>query len=130
MSIDPRSRRLRALNNRMSDRVLIKPARHRSDLHMPDSHTVAAYIIRALKNGITSAQLEAETGWSRSTVRVNLHKIAKKCGIGVVRRDELLYLVLPDGSEDAAGRPVRVINPEDAPARAAGGTQVDAVITL
>ncbi len=129
MSIDPRSRRLRALDNRLSDRVLIKPARYRADLHMPDSHTVAAYIIRALKNGITSAQLEAETGWSRSTVRVNLHKIAKKCGIGVVRRDELLYLVLPDGSEEA-GRPVRVINPEDAPAGAPRGTQAGAVITL
>jgi hypothetical protein len=93
-----RSRRLQALNGRSNDRVLVKPSVHHSQVRLPDEGTVAAYLIDMLSRGCTAEQLELETGWSKSTVIVNLYKVAKKSGVGIRRRGETMHLLLPQGS--------------------------------
>ncbi|MFK7744715.1 MAG: hypothetical protein AB8B47_06665 [Roseobacter sp.] len=93
-----RTRRLEALNKRSSDRILVKAAEHHSQVKLPDEGTVAAYLIDALNRGCDVAQLETETGWSKSTVVVNLYKVAKKSGVGIRRSADTLHLVLPEGS--------------------------------
>lgn len=99
MTLDlAKSRRLQALNHKAADRVLVKPAAHHSQVRLPDEGTVAAYLVEALRQGCTADQLEAETGWSKSTVIVNLYKVAKKSGIGIRRRDDVMRIVLPEGS--------------------------------
>jgi hypothetical protein len=99
MTLDlAKSRRLDALNKRSEDRVLVKPSAHHSQVRLPDDGTVAAYLIDALARGCEAQQLAAETGWSQSTVIVNLYKVAKKCGVGIKRRNEILQLMMPQGS--------------------------------
>ncbi len=94
-----KARRLEALENRNVDRILVKPAAHYSQVTMPDEGTVADYLIEALRSGADLDALASETGWSRSTVLVNLYKVAKKTGIGIRRREDVLRMVLPKGSE-------------------------------
>jgi hypothetical protein len=89
-------RRLAALRNREADRVLVAPAKHKSDLRLPDEGTAADYLVMALVAGVTVSQIMAETGWSKPTVMVNLYKVAKKTGIGIRRRNESLYIILPE----------------------------------
>lgn len=99
MTLDlAKQRRLQALNERSEERILVKPAVHHSQVALPEEGTVAAYLIDALARGCDVAQLEAETGWSRSTVIVNLYKIAKKTGVGIRRRGEAMHLILPQGA--------------------------------
>jgi hypothetical protein len=93
-----KTRRLQALNQRADNRILVKPAIHHSQVRLPDEGTVAAYLIDSLGRGVTVEQLEAETGWSKSTVIVNLYKVAKKSGVGIRRREDRMHLVLPEGS--------------------------------
>ncbi len=95
---EAKNRRLQALNKRSADRVLVSPARHHSQVCLPDEGTVADYLIDALGYGCTAEQLVDETGWSRSTVMVNLYKVAKKTGVGIRRRADMLHLLLPEGS--------------------------------
>lgn len=94
-----KQRRLEALTNRSSDRMLVKPAAHSSQVNLPDEGTVADFLIDALMHGCTADQLEKETGWSKSTVIVNLYKVAKKSGIGIRRRGEAMHLVMPQGTK-------------------------------
>lgn len=96
-----RTRRIEALSKRNHDRVLVAPARHKDYVKMPEDGTVAAYLLEAINLGITIDQLIAETGWSKSTIIVNLYKVAKKSGVGINRRRETLHLVLPKGVRDA-----------------------------
>lgn len=91
-------RRLSAINNQNGDRVLVRPVAHPDHIHLPDEGTVADFLIDALAHGCTPGQIEEETGWSKSTVMVNLYKVAKKSGVGIRRRAEMLYLVLPEGA--------------------------------
>lgn len=114
-----KSRRLEALNKRSSDRILVKPAEHHSQIKLPDEGTVAAYLIDALNRGCDVTQLETETGWSKSTVVVNLYKVAKKCGVGIRRREDNLYIVMPAGAKRVYPQARVVAN--DSTARAAGG---------
>lgn len=100
-----RTRRLEALNRTKADRMLVKPADHHSQVKLPDEGTVAAYLIDALGHGCNADQLESETGWSKSTVIVNLYKVAKKSGVGIRRRADTLHLVLPQGSGHIYPRP-------------------------
>ncbi|MEE4188171.1 MAG: hypothetical protein V2I76_06955 [Roseobacter sp.] len=100
-----KSRRIQALQQRSGDRMLVKPAAHASQVQLPDEGTVADYLVDALGHGCTADQLEVETGWSRSTVMVNLYKVAKKSGVGIRRRDDVLSLVLPQGSGHIYPRP-------------------------
>ncbi len=93
-----KSRRLAALQGREADRVLVMPARHDSDLRLPDEGTAADYLISALGAGVTVEQIMLETGWSKPTVMINLYKVAKKTGIGIRRRSERLHLMLPENS--------------------------------
>ncbi|AEI95623.1 hypothetical protein [Roseobacter litoralis] len=94
-----RARRLNALNRRNTDRMLVDPAAHCSQVNLPDDGTVAAYLIDALGHGCCVEALETETGWSKSTVVINLYKVAKKSGVGIRRSAKELHLVLPEGSD-------------------------------
>ncbi|MGD9294748.1 MAG: hypothetical protein PVI41_07690 [Roseobacter sp.] len=93
-----KDRRVRALTARCEDRILVKPAAHHSQVQLPADGTAAAYLIDSLVRGCRAEQLALETGWSKSTVMVNIYKVAKKCGVGVRRRDDTMHLVLPEGS--------------------------------
>lgn len=92
-----KARRVEALNARKSDRILVKPATHMSHFTLPDQGTVADYLVDALRTGVSVDDLANETGWSKSTVMVNLYKVAKKTGIGIRRREDTLRLILPKG---------------------------------
>lgn len=94
-----KTRRVEALSTRKADRILVKPAAQLSRLRMPDTGTVADYLIDALRNGVSADDLANETGWSKSTVMVNLYKVAKKTGVGIRRREDVLRLILPKGYE-------------------------------
>lgn len=99
MTLDlAKQRRLRALNDKSADRVMVKPAAHHSQVVLPDTGTVAAYLFDALARGCGVEELEAETGWSKSTVMVNLYKIAKKTVVGIRRRGDQMHLLLPEGA--------------------------------
>jgi hypothetical protein len=100
-----KSRRLRALRQKHEERILVKPAAHHSQVRLPDEGTVAAYLIDSLGHGCNPDQLGVETGWSKSTVVVNLYKVAKKSGVGIRRRGETLHLILPEGSRHIYPRP-------------------------
>lgn len=102
---EAKNRRLQALQKRSADRILVKPAAHHEQVQMPGAGTVAEYLIDALRHGCTSEQLEAETGWSRSTLMVNLYKVAKKTGVGIRRRSNMMYLDVPKGSAHKYPRP-------------------------
>jgi hypothetical protein len=104
-----RERRLEALKNRNEDRILVKPAVHRTQVKLPDPGTIADYLIDALRHGTDLGQLAAETGWSRSTVLVNLYKVAKKTGVGVRRSEDTLHLMLPRDAGNIFPR-LRVVN--------------------
>lgn len=93
-----KNRRLEAIKNRGEDRVLVKPAAHADHVKLPDEGTVADYMIEVLFHGCTTEEIEAATGWSRSTVMVNLYKVAKKSGVGIRRKDDMLHLLLPKGA--------------------------------
>lgn len=95
---EAKNRRLQALRKRSGDRVLVKPAAHHAQVEMPGTGTVAEYLIDCLRHGCTAEQLEAETGWSRPTLMVNLYKVAKKTGLGIRRSDEMMHLMMPKGS--------------------------------
>lgn len=105
-----KTRRIQALSKRSADRMLVKPAAHHSQVRLPDEGTVADYLVDALGHGCTAEQLELETGWSKSTVIVNLYKVAKKSGVGIRRRDDMMHLVLPEGSGHIYPRPKIVAN--------------------
>lgn len=94
-----KDRRVQALTARSTDRMLVKPAAHYSQVQLPDEGTAAAYLIDSLIRGCQVDQLALETGWSKSNVMVNLYKVAKKCGVGVRRRNDIMHLVLPKGSD-------------------------------
>jgi hypothetical protein len=95
-----KSRRLVALRTRNQDRVLVTPARHGSDVALPEEGTVAAYLIDALGQGSTVEQIQCETGWSKATAMVNLYKVAKKSGVGIQRKENELHLILPEGAKN------------------------------
>lgn len=92
-----KQRRLTALNQRATDRDLVKPAAHPSHVKLPDEGTLADYLMHVLLHGCTVEDLERETGWSKSTVMVNLYKVAKKSGFGIRRRGDTLSLTTPLG---------------------------------
>lgn len=104
-----KARRLEALDNRNVDRILVKPAAHHSQVKMPDEGTVADYLIEALRHGTDLGELASETGWSKSTVLVNLYTVAKKTGVGIRRREDVLRMVLPKGCEQDYINP-KVVN--------------------
>ncbi|MGC3939837.1 hypothetical protein ACOTTU_18675 [Roseobacter sp. EG26] len=108
-----RSGRIAALSHRNSDRILVKPARHKSDVVLPDEGTVAAFLIDALGQGSSVEQIISETGWSKSTVLINLYKVAKKSGVGIHRRREVLHLLVPKGAENVYPRKQAVRPPRD-----------------
>ncbi|MFK7881554.1 hypothetical protein [Roseobacter sp.] len=93
------SRRVKALSQRNADRILVHPARYKSDVVLPDESTAAGYLINALDQGTSLSEIEAETGWSKATVMINLYKVAKKSGVGIHRRSDIMYLMLPEGAE-------------------------------
>ena len=95
---EAKNRRLQALNQRNTDRVLVKPAAHHGQVEMPSAGTVAEYLIEALRHGCTAEQLEAETGWSRSTLMINLYKVAKRTSVGIRRRADMMHIIMPKGS--------------------------------
>ena len=105
-----KARRLEALNKRNKDRILVEPVAHYTQITLPDEGTVAGYLIDALRHGADLAQLSAETGWSKSTLLVNLYKVAKKTGVGIRRRQDTLQLMLPSGSKHTFPGP-KVVNP-------------------
>lgn len=99
-----RSRRIAALAHVNADRVLVRPARHEGDVVLPENGTVAAYLIDALGHGSSVTQIKTETGWSKPTVMVNLYRVAKKSGVGIHRRNNVMHLVVPKGAENVYPR--------------------------
>ena len=118
-----KQRRLEALNKSRRDRILVKPAAHHTDVALPALGTVADYLLESLGHGCRVAQLQRETGWSRSSVLVNLFKMAKKSGIGIRRKADTLYLVLPEGAKHMYPRP-RIVATESARPRGGNFTIV------
>lgn len=104
-------RRVEALNKARGDRILVKPADHHSAVNLPTEGTVADYLLEALGHGCLVEELTKETGWSKSTVLVNLYKVAKKSGVGIRRRSDMLHLILPEGAKHLYPRP-RVVATE------------------
>ena len=104
-----RQRRLDALRNRNENRILVKPADHHKQVRLPELGTIADYLIDALRHGTDLGQLAAETGWSRSTVLVNLYKVAKKTGVGIRRSQDTLHLMPPRGAGNIFPH-LRVVN--------------------
>ena len=107
-----KARRLEALNKRNNDRILVEPVAHHTQITLPEEGTVADYLIDALRHGADLAQLCAETGWSKSTLLVNLYKVAKKTGLGIRRRQDTLHLMLPSDAKQILPGP-KVVNPSD-----------------
>lgn len=99
-----RSGRVAALKQLNADRILVRPARHKSDVILPEDGTVAAYLIDALGQGSSVEQIKAETGWTKSMVIVNLYKVAKKSGVGIRRRNDVMHLLVPKGAENVYPR--------------------------
>lgn len=100
-----KNRRLEALKKCHEDRILVKPAHHHTAVVLPERHSIAGYLLDCLWYGCDLAQLEAETGWSKSTVLVNLYRVAKKSGVGIRRRSDTLTLLLPEGARHMFPRP-------------------------
>ena len=92
-----KARRLAALSKCNSDRLLVSPVGHVSDLRLPQNETVAAYLIDALGVGCTIEQFAEQTEWSKARIMANLYKVAKKTGIGILRRNDRLHIVWPEG---------------------------------
>lgn len=92
--------RMKALEKSNGDRVLVEAAKGRDDLRLPDQGTVAAYLIDAISENASVEQIVAETGWSKSTVMVNLFKVAKRSGVGIRRSNGKLSLILPADARD------------------------------
>lgn len=105
-----KNRRIDALKKRSADRVLVEPAAHFSQVKLPYEGSVADRLMEALSCGADVDQLAEETGWSNSTVVINLYKVAKKSGVGIRRQRKTLHMILPAGSEEfCAG--AKVVNP-------------------
>ena len=107
-----KSCRVEALKNCCQDRVLIEPAEHQSQINLPMEGTVADFLLGALAHGANVVQLSAETGWSKATVFSNIYKLSKKTGVGVRRKDNGLYLVLPQGADRIYPRSKVVSEPD------------------
>ena len=95
-----KSRRLAALEQRNSDRLLVFPVHHAAEMQLPDEGTIASVIVNALSTGLVAEQFANKAGWSRSRTMVNLFKVAKKTGIGIERRHGTMFAVWPDGYEE------------------------------
>lgn len=93
------SRRLAALEECNSDRVLVSPVKNESKLCLPEHGTVEADVIDALCEGLTVEQFMAETLWSKSEVMINTYLVAKKAGVGIERRSDRLLIVWPERAE-------------------------------
>ena len=105
-----KARRLAALSKCNSDRILVSPARHTSDLRLPNNETAAAYLIDALGEGWTIEQFAAKTGWSKARIMANLYKVAKKTGIGIHRRSDRLYIVWPECGDEIYTHPEDIVD--------------------
>lgn len=105
-----KNRRLDALNKRKADRVLVKPAAHVSQVKLPYEGTVAEWLMEALSCGANVEQLAEQTGWSNSTVLVNLYRVAKKSGLGIRREHDTLHMIMPEGFDDIVPS-AKVVNP-------------------
>ena len=89
------ARRLRALRSLEADKVLIKPARHKSDLVRSKEGTVGAYLFDALAKGPTLEQIQLETMWTKSTAMAYLYRMAKRSGVGILRQSGRYFMILP-----------------------------------
>lgn len=105
-----KARRIAALSQCNSDRLLVSPARHMSDLRLPHDETAAAYLIDALGEGWTIEQFSAKTEWSKSRIMANLYKVAKKTGIGIHRLNDRLHIVWPEGGNETFVSPEDVVD--------------------
>lgn len=95
--------RLERAKNSDDHGVVAQPAILSSQVKAPERGTVADYLFNALLQGASLTQLSSETGWSESTVLVNLRIVAKKTGIGIYRREDRLSLILPKGRDTLDG---------------------------
>ena len=100
-----KARRLAALSDCKSDRLLVSPVRHKSELCLPQNETAAAYLIDALGEGWTVEQFAAKTEWSKSRIMANLYKVAKKTGVGIHHRNDRLHIVWPEGCDETYAHP-------------------------
>lgn len=101
-----KSRRLEALKKTSADRLLVAPAKHVSELRLPKEGSIAAHMIKILREGFTIEEFAAEMEWSKSRIMVNLYQVAKKTGVGIQRRSQLLQLVMPEGASDISPRQI------------------------
>jgi hypothetical protein len=105
-----RNRRLDALNKCKADRILVTPAAHVSQVKLPYEGTVAEWLMEALSCGVSVDQLVEQTGWSSSTVLINLYRVAKKSGLGIRREHDSLYMIMPEDFDDFISA-AKVVNP-------------------
>ena len=68
-------------------------------VHLSVSGDITVYEVTYTLNEEGAAEeIEAETGWSKSTVMINLYKVAKKSGVGILRSNDMLHLMMPPGA--------------------------------
>ena len=104
-----KARRLAALSDCKSDRLLVSPVRHMSELRLPRNESAAAYLIDALGEGWTVEQIAEKTEWSKARIMANLYKIAKKTGVGIHRRNDRLHIVWPEGFDETCIYPQDIV---------------------
>lgn len=105
-----RNRRIDALNKCKADRILVAPAAHVSQVKLPYEGTVAEWLMEALSCGATVDQLAEQTGWSSSTVLINLYRVAKKSGVGIRREHDSLHMIMPEDFDEIIST-AKVVNP-------------------
>lgn len=88
-------RRKLALNGRNKDRLIFPPVKRAEDLKLPRPGTKRALIVQALADGVTVEELAARLGWSKAVAGSALYVDVKPLGLGVERKDGILWLVMP-----------------------------------
>lgn len=107
-----KNRRLDALNKCKADRIMVTPAAHVSQVKLPYEGTVADWLMEALSCGASIEQLAEQTGWSSSTVLINLYRVAKKSGVGIRREHDTLHMIMPVDYDEVVST-AKVVNPTD-----------------
>lgn len=105
-----RNRRIDALSKCKADRILVAPAAHVSQVKLPYEGTVAGWLMETLSCGANVDQLAEQTGWSSSTVLINLYRVAKKSGLGIRREHDTLYMIMPEDFDEIIST-AKVVNP-------------------
>ena len=80
----------------LEDRVLLQPGKV-EDVKPTKEGSKRALLIQALSRGCTLEHLESLLGWNRSTVSSAIRTDVGAIGLGVERKGDKYFLLLPEG---------------------------------